>query len=375
MRPQRLLSGVSFLLMAAVAAVAQTTADEPAPAAGFTAVTPQYNFSYSPNPRQPQLPASGSWNLYTPGAVTSSTPGLTVGEYGIEGLKDTLYEAPGFTTGGTAAGGCSWNTPYDAPPLWSYDGGSTTNNQYEFLSGPILRAEGAVGTVYQSATQQVAGSGAMMSGFQALASWNTATYLTPPYLIGAIYFASNSCYAGDIEYGFTHYNDYSPAVDQFYFYNYANCPSPTGQPGSYSCYATKAKTQAQPQCSAAVNLPTVGLNSKGTSEYLWYAYVDKNPAPPAGNGHWVFNAGLRDPYTGASTWSCVGDPLGSPTFPTSTCPQTESASYTCDTPFPTSELYNVLGSVTATIANTSNTAVTGRANPMLKLGQLYIKVP
>lgn len=354
---------------------AQVAVPSPTPGAtsNFTAVTPQYNFSYAPDPRQPNLPASNVWNFYMPIQVTSETPGWTTGEYGIGGLVDTFYYQPSYTTGGSVAGGCSWNLSYDAPPYWYYNGGETTNNQYELLGGPILRSEGAIGSVYQSASQQVSGSGIQLGGFAAIAAWDSHVYTSPPYLIGAIYFATDSCYSGDTEYGFAHYNNFSPAVDQFYFYQYSNCSAPSGLSDSYSCYLTESQTDAQPQCSAAVNLPTVAPNSKGTNWYFWYAYVDRNPLPPTGNGHLVFKAGLLDPYTQDSAWSCVGDPLGSPTFPTSTCPQSASVSYQCDTPFPTSQLQNALGTVTAGISNISNTSPTGRVNPMLRMTQLYIR--
>jgi hypothetical protein len=356
----------------APAQVALTTNQTPEATRYFTAVTPQYNFSYGPSPQQPSLPTSNIWNFYMPVQVTSETLGWTTGEYGIGGLYDTFYYEPSYTTGGSVAGGCSWNLTYDSPPYWYYDGGATTNNQYELLSGPILRGEAAIGSVYQSASQQVSGSGVQLSGFAAIAEWDSHVYTSPPNLIGAIYFATDSCYSGDTEYGFAHYNNFDPPVDQFYFYQYSNCAAPSGQAGSYGCYLTESQTQEQPQCSAAVNLPTLAPNSKGTNWYFWYAYVDRNPEPPTGNGHFVFKASVLDPYTHASAWSCMGDPLESPTFPTSTCPQSASVSYQCDTPFPTSQLQNALGTVTAGISNVSNTPPTGRVNPMLRMSQLYI---
>ena len=346
-----------------------------APQVTFTTVTPQYNFSYGPDGSQPDLPSGGLWNFYMPLQVTSSTPGWTTGEYGIGGLLDTFYEEPAYTAGGTVAGGCSWNLGYDSPPYWYYDGGDVTNNQYEILSGAILRSEASIGSVYQSATQQVPGTGIPIDGFAAVASWDANVYTSPPYLIGAIYFATDSCYSGDTEYGFAHYNYYSPAVDQFYFYQYSNCSAPSGAAGSYSCYLTETQTEPQPQCSAAVNVPTMAPNSKGTNWYFWYAYIARNPAPPTGNGHLVFKAGITDPYTMASAWSCTGDPLGSPTFPTATCPQIASVSYQCATPFPTSELHGGLGTVTAGISNVTNTPPTGRVNPMLRMSHLYILEP
>jgi hypothetical protein len=340
---------------------------------GFNPVNPQYNFSYGPALAQPPLPTGGIWDFFMPDQVTPQTPGWITGEYGIGGLPDAFYDQPSYTIGGSLAGGCAWNESYDSPPYWFYDGGTITGNRYEILSGSIMRGQAAIGSVYQSATQQVAGSGVPMSGFAAVAEWNSHVYTTPPYLVGALYYSSNSCYSGDVEYGFAHYDYYNPAVDQFYFYQYSNCAGPTGQPDSYACYLTEAATQPQPQCAAAVNLPTLAPNSKGSNWYLWYAFVDRNPLPPSGNGHWVFKAGVLDPYTNATAWSCVGDPLASPTFPDNTCPQTESTSYTCDTPFPTSQLHNALGAVTTGISNVSNMAPTDRSNPMLRVSQFFVQ--
>jgi hypothetical protein len=154
-----------------------------AEAVTFTAVMPQYNFSYGPDRQQPPLPNASVWSFYMPVQVNSQTPGWITGEYGIGGLYDTFYEEPGFTMGASPAGGCSWNTSYDSPPYWYYDGGSATNDQYALLNGPILRSESAIGSVYQSATQQVSGSGVPASGFAAMAAWDPHVYTSAPYLI------------------------------------------------------------------------------------------------------------------------------------------------------------------------------------------------
>ena len=90
----------------APAQIAITTSEGPEATSYFTAVTPQYNFSYGPDPQQPKLPTSNVWSFYMPVPVTSQTPGWTTGEYGIEGLYDTFYYEPSYTTGGQVAGGC-----------------------------------------------------------------------------------------------------------------------------------------------------------------------------------------------------------------------------------------------------------------------------
>ena len=384
-KPIRRAIAPTFLYVLCAAAQSSAPAqfsvrpDQTAPAAvTFGEVTPQYNFSYGADPDQPLLPTDGIWNFYMPVQVTASTPGWTTDEFGLGGIPDAFYDKPYFTSGGASqyAGGCLWNQPYNSPPTWVFNGGSYTNNDYEALSGSILRADAAIGSVYQSAAQQVPGSGTATYGFATMAEWNQDVYTSAPYLIGAIYFASDSCYSGDIEYGFAHYNYYNPPVDQFYFYDYSNCSAPSGTADSYGCIITQdGQHEGVSQCSAAVNIPTLPLNSEGTNLYFWYAYVGTS------EGRYVFRAGVLDPYTTESLWACTGDPSGSPTFPSSTCPQTESASYACPagqtvgTPFPIARLYGGLGSVTAGITNVSNTPPTGRTNPMLTLDQLYIAVP
>jgi hypothetical protein len=378
---KRILESLGGVLLCAIAAAAQVAAPLGQPSSAgvtFTKVTPQYNYSYGAAANQPELPTDGVWNFYMPLQVTSTTPGWTTGEYGIKGVPDAFYVEPAYTSAGQYAGGCSWNQSYDAPPAWVYDGGQTTDNVYKELSGPILRAEAVIGSVYQSASQQVSGSGQPLNGFAAAAEWNPDFYTSAPYMIGAIYFATNSCYSGDTEYGFAHYNYYDPPVDQFYFSTYSNCSAPSGTAGSYACVLTDdGKHTGVGQCEAGVNLPTLQPNSKGNNWYFWYAYVSQNSS----NGHYEFTAAVEDPYTKDAVWSCVGDPLGSPIFPVATCPQTESTNYTCPggqengEPFPTEQLYGALGSVTVGIVNASNTPPAGRANPMLRMSQLYIVLP
>ena len=99
----------------------------------------------------------------------------------------------------------TWNASYDSPPYWYYDNGPITNNQYEILSGAILRNAAAIGSVYQSASQQVSGTGVRLDGFGAMAAWDQHVYTSAPFVTGAIYWASDSCYSGDTEYGFAHW--------------------------------------------------------------------------------------------------------------------------------------------------------------------------
>jgi hypothetical protein len=92
-----------------------------------------------------------------PLVVNSSTAGWTVGEYGIQGIPQALYEEPYYRGQSNYAGGCLWNEGYDSPPYWSFNSGG----EYQLLSGPMLVAGGAsIGSSYQTTSAPVAGSGA-----------------------------------------------------------------------------------------------------------------------------------------------------------------------------------------------------------------------
>jgi hypothetical protein len=376
-----MLQALVSMDLCAVTAVAQSGASSqppPAPAqiavpgaqaqaVSLTAVTPQYNFAYGQNPNQPLLPSGGSWKDFLPIQVNSSTPGFTTGVFGIQGVPDAFYGEPYFNSEGVKAGGCFWNQSYNSPPYSFYNDGSG----YQLLSGPMLVDGAAIGSVYQSASQQVPGTGASVYGFGAIARWDPDTYSSPPDLIGTLNFNTSSCYAGDTEYGFAHYPYYNPPVNQFYFDTNSNCSAPTNQTGSYACYTTETMSAVAEQCQAAVNLPVLEANSEGNYWYFWYVFVSLEPT----NGHYVFNAGLVDPFTHASAWRCTADPLAANTF--SNCPNTGTVNYACASgqpfyPYPMSALYPGQGAVTLGIDNSDNIAPTGGVNPMMQTLQLYI---
>ena len=255
---------------------------------------------------------------------------------------------------------------YDSPPYWFYDSGSG----YGLLSGRTSVGFPSIGSEYQSATQQVPGSGVPVYGFGAMATWDPHVYAAPPYFIGTMNFTTNPC-DGATEYGFAHYPYYNPPVNQFYFYENSNCAeSATNQPGSYACYTTPSKTQLAEQCQGAVNLPTLTTNSDGNYWYFWYIYVSFNSS----NDHYFLNAGLEDPYNQASKWSCTYDVTAN-TF--SNCPNSGSVAYSCPAgePFyayPASTLYPNHGAVTVGVENSSNVPPTGGVNPMMQMTALYV---
>jgi hypothetical protein len=337
-------------------------------AATFTAVTPQYNFAYGPSTSQPLLPAAGFWNDYMPLAVTSTTPGWTTGEYGLQGIPQAFYSAPYYSGQSNYAGGCAWNESYDSPPYWFYNSGG----EYQLLSGPELVAGGAsIGSSYQTASAPVAGSGVSVFGFGAMTKWDPRVYTSPPEFIETMNFTTNGC-NGATEYGFAHYPYYNPPVNQFYFDTNSNCPAPSGEAGSEACYmGTTADSAAAPQCEGAVNLPALTANSEGNYWYFWYIYVSLNPA----NAHHVWNAGIQDPYTHTAAWSCAYDVTAN-TF--SNCPNTGTAAYACPSGFPyyaypvAAKLYPGQGVVTVGVDNTSNVPPTEGVNPEMQMKALYI---
>jgi len=83
--------------------VAVTTSQTQDATSYFTAVTPQYNFSYAPDPRQPKLPTSNVWISICRSRSQVRRPMDKWCEYNIGGLYDTFYYEPTYTTGGSVA--------------------------------------------------------------------------------------------------------------------------------------------------------------------------------------------------------------------------------------------------------------------------------
>ncbi|MGA2736472.1 MAG: hypothetical protein ABSG65_03370 [Bryobacteraceae bacterium] len=341
---------------------------EPQSTTIFTSVTPQYNFAYGPSTSQPLLPSDGFWSDYMPLEVNASTPGWTTGEYGLQGIPQAFYNEPYYRGQSNYAGGCLWNEDYDSPPYWFYNSGG----EYQLLSGPMLVAGGAsIGTSYLTAAAPVAGSGVPVYGFGAMAKWDSDVYTSPPEFIETMNFTTNAC-NGATEYGFAHYPYYNPVVNQFYFDTNSNCPAPSGEAGSEACYmGTTTASAAAQQCQGAVNLPPLADNSQGNYWYLWYIYVSFDTA----NEHYLLNAGLQDPYTHASAWSCAYDVTAN-TF--SNCPNTGTVAYACPSGSPFyaypvgTKLYPGQGVVTVGVENTSNVPPAGGANPIMQMKALYI---
>jgi hypothetical protein len=285
-----------------VAAVLSATAAgaQDLPAAWSTVTMPYY-FAYAPSPEQTQPPPAGPYKFYFPGVLSAP-------------VADQL--------------GCDWNvTGVDAPPYWFYNGVEE--------QGPIYRAAPAVGTMYQSGT----GSGAQFRGFEFAGAFLPGNFSDQSYLVGAVYYSGNPCFAGDLEYGISH--DYIANTTSFYFSNYSNCPAS----GSLLCYAQETTTSAvEPQCSGAITLPSLAPNSHGGYTYLYRNWIIQAPA----SGHYIFRVQVADPFNQGVLWSCSADPLaGDNTF--GTCLGTFPYN-TCGSDFPAQQLYETYGEVVAGIS-------------------------
>src|SRR5579862_1424840 len=125
----------------------------------WTTVTMPYYFAYAPSPEQTQPPPAGPYQFYVPGQLSAP-------------VADQL--------------GCYWNIyNYDAPPYW-YSGGSE-------LTGPIYRSTPAVGVMYQTGMTE----GAQFRGFQFTGYFDGGDFKDQSYLVGAVYYSGNPCFAGD----------------------------------------------------------------------------------------------------------------------------------------------------------------------------------
>ena len=305
----------------------------------WTKVQMPYFFEYAPGQGQPQPSPSGPWVYLFPGVVES-------------GIPDQL--------------GCQWNAPsgppYYAPNYWMapywY---SPPYAAIDELTGPILRGYGTVGSSTHDPPEAV---GIRGIGFKAVipaVSWDNGSQ----QLLG-MYYASDNCFSGDLEYGFAHY--YQSGTTQFYFYNYSNCsnecflvgttpPNPDSPPPSVPVE----------QCSAAINLPPLPANDDGNYDYFYNASVYYDTP----SGHYRIAVAIVDLVSKDTFWACMVDPLETPNFQTPTYPTagacqpqpSDYVNYSCivngnSEPFPISRLYYIdYGAVVAGVVNPPNTSL------------------
>jgi len=306
----------------------------------WTKIPLPYFFQYAPGEGQPIPAPSGPWTFLFPGALDAP-------------VADQL--------------GCQWNAPagppyyapaYWPPPYWyapPYTGG------IDELSGPIMRGYGAVGASSHDPPLSVGIRGMGFAANIPGASWDNGSQ----QLLG-MYFASDNCFSGDLEYGFAHYYQYG--ITQFYFYNYSNCsdecflvgttpPDPLSPPPSVPVT----------QCSAAINLPPLPPNDNGDYNYFYSAAVYLDPP----TGHYRIAAAVTDLVSGVAAWSCMVDPFDTPNFQTPTYPTSapcypqpsDYVNYSCTVngrsqPYPISKLYYApFGAVVAGVVNPPNTAL------------------
>jgi len=339
----------------------------------WTPVNTSYSFAYAPSPSQPVNAANGPYKFYFLDTITPATQGY-----------ECLESVPGVSFCGVpdqelapSGGPCSWNTPSSgmAPPYWYYDNGGSL----QLLTGAVVREIPAIGAVYASSQ-----SGDRFRGIQFLATLNPAGQVTPANTTGAMYFASNPCVSGDLEYGFAHTNCSPPDCYTyggtpypnnivFYYSANTNCPA-AGSP--YSCYLTagappSGNVQACGGAVAFLVQPNRNPNNAADYTYYYSAWVSLNNA--AGTYDLAF--ALTDPYDGSVPIACVGNPRAPASTGWGQSPQWR-ASATCayapvDGPatgfqliyegddtclpyFPARVLYNTPGSVIVGLANGDN---------------------
>lgn len=126
-----------------------------------------------------------------------------------------------------------------------------------------------------------------------------------------------------------------------------------------------------PEFIETINFTTNACNGATEYGFAHYPYY----GPPVANEHYMLNAGLQDPYTHSSAWSCAYDVTAN-TF--SNCPNTGTVAYACPSGWPVyaypvgTKLYPGQGVVTVGSENTSNVPPAGGVNPIMQMKALYI---
>jgi len=370
-RPVQTAACLAFasLLLIGPAAFAQNNAPV------WTPVDASYNFAYAPSPSQTVNAPQGPYKFYFLDTITPATPGY-----------ECLNSIPGLSFCGIpdqelppSGGPCSWNQAGSgmAPPYWYFD----NSGSLQLLSGTIIRQVPAIGAVY--ASQQPADR---FRGIQFLASLNRAGQVSPANTTGAMYFASNPCVSGDLEYGFAYVNCsppncYSYAGTQypnniiFYYSANTNCPSAGS---TYGCYLVEAEPPSHEvqACGGAVSFLVQPNSNPGDSQdytYYYSAWTFLNSA----NGAYEIAFSLTDPYDGSTPIECVGNPRANASTGWGQSPQWRASSTctyapvdgpatgfeliyeaddTCSPYFPVRTLYDTPGSVIVGLVNGDNAA-------------------
>lgn len=240
-----------------------------------------------------------------------------------------------------------------APPFWYADGAK--------LEGPRQITTPAVGAVFITPGDQ------RMRGLAFRGTWRPE--LSAPGAVAAVFYSSNHCYMGTLEYGFQREFAYSsPAYVGFYYSRYANCRTN----GSMLCHVKDENSKASVvgECVAGINLPDDIDHGNPNKSYEAYIFWDA-----AAKKH-KFKVQVVDVTTRRRDWECVVDPSAADPFSgDSRCHrkvngQTNFSQNSCDATFPISSLYSVPGSVTATV-NTNN-AKFPEHTPALRVDEIRI---
>ncbi len=222
------------------------------------------------------------------------------------------------------------------PPFWYAD--------RVRMEGPRQITSPAVGTVFNTRGSQ------RMRGLAFSGTWRPE--LSAPGALGAVFYSSNYCYMGTLEYGFQREFAWSsPAYVGFYYSRYANCRSN----GSALCHTTDNNSSGSvvQECAAGINLPDDLDHGNPNKSYEAYVFWDA-----AAKKH-KFKVQVVDAKTRHHDWECIVDPSAADPFSgDSRCHRkvngrTNWSQNSCDGTFPISSLYSASGSVTLTV-NTNN---------------------
>jgi len=306
----------------------------------WTAVSMPLYFHYFDGPSQTQPPANGPYTFYFPNPASGAP------------IPDQL--------------GCTWQEY--APPYFFSNGAPLPNTIIE-------RESPSVGTVFLTGS----GSAEAIRGVGFLGQFTPGITSGQSNSIATVFYSTNDCYAGTLEYGF--YYKYSANAAIFYFENNANCPSG-------SCFADLQGTVPVTDCSGGFALPVLpmtkgsladGRNSQGTYEWNYRTFVF--PGPP----FYRMRVEALDPYTGEDGLSdgrgepCIVAPnrwdSNNPLAPFSTCQAASAGVYaadTCDASFPMERLLLANGAVTAGVVKADDVAYPPASTPALQITEVDV---
>lgn len=306
----------------------------------WAAVSMPLYFHYFNGPSQSQPPANGPYTFYFPNPASGAP------------IPDQF--------------GCTWQEY--APPYFFSNGTLLPPNTV------IEKESPAVGTVYLTG----AGESNAIRGMGFTGQFTSGISPNQSHNIASVFYSTNDCYAGTLEYGFSY--DYFAGAADFYLENNANCPAG-------SCFDDSAGTVAVSDCSMGFTLPALplgkgsqadGRNSNGGYDwnYRAVAYYEHD--------FYRVRVEALDPYDGsdgltdAAGQQCVVVPnrwnSDNPLGPFHYCPAAKVvyAADTCDANFPMERLARANGAVTATIVKGDAVAYPSTSTPALQITEVEV---